>query len=53
MMSVFYVLIALYLMFVGARMTGIWASNTVLEGALLLLAGLFLFLAQIVPFIHR
>ena len=47
MMTLFYVLIALYLMAVGARTAGIWGSNPVLEGVLLMLAGLFLLIAQL------
>jgi len=47
MMRVFYVLIALYLLAVGARTAGIWGSNSVLEGVLLMLSGLFLLIAQL------
>jgi len=47
MMTVVYVILGLYLMFVGLRMTGIWAGSTVLEGALLFLAGLFLIISQL------
>jgi len=47
MMTVFYVLIGLYLICAGARIAGIWGSNTVLEGVLLMLSGLFLIIAQI------
>lgn len=47
MMTAFYVSIAIFLLCVGSRMAGIWASNNVLEGVLLMLAGLFLLLAQI------
>lgn len=47
MMTVFYVLIGFYLLCYGARVAGIWGSNAVLEGVLLMLAGLFLLIAQI------
>jgi hypothetical protein len=47
MMTVFFVLLALYFMIRGARESGFWGGNKVIEGALMFLAGLFLLFAQL------
>jgi hypothetical protein len=47
MMVVFYVLLAFYLLFRGARESGFWGGSQIIEGVLMFLAGLFLLIAQL------
>lgn len=46
-MVLFYLLLGGYLLYRGGGDAGFWASNNTAQGLLMLLAGLFLILAQV------